>query len=178
MKKILLLILGMICFLGIFISYKLYFQKNIFFPQTFNFAIVDLQQIFSEAPQVTLLRDKVNDQFNARRENIAALEAAIKKESAKLNRPNAILKLKERKQILSDLFSKQKKLLKMQKELQDDVTFMEKASTETVIKQIQYISVDLAKEHHVSLILKKNIVAYSGNRLDLSLEVINALKRE
>lgn len=178
-KKILLLVLVIILISGAVILYKLYSSKNTFFSKTFDFAVIDLEQIFRDAPQVKLLKDKMNDQFNPRQENINSLEADIQKEAAKLNRSNQILKLAERKKILSDLFAKQKKMLKMKTELQDDIAFMEKASTETVMKQVQDAATDLAQERKVLAIFNKDVVAYANNHYsDLSIEIINRLQKE
>ena len=172
---IIILVLGVAAVLG-----SKYWQhwRGVLFVHDFKIAVLDLEKIFQEAPQSALMRDKINDQFSPRKDHIDSLQKNIDAEIADLNKTNTSLKFKERRKILLDIDKKEHALSKMQMDLHEDLAAMEKTSIETVVKQIQDVTADLAKEESFSLVLAKNVVIYPGKNVDVSSQVIDILKKE
>lgn len=180
-KKKTLLILAVVLVLGIAAALGIRYWQNwrgVFFVHDFKVAVLDLEKIFQEAPQSALMRDKINDQFSPRKESVDSLQKSIETKIAELNKTNPPLKFKERRKILLDIDKKEHALSKMQMDLHEDLVAIEKTSIETVVKQIQDVTADLAKEEKFSLVLAKNVVIYPGNNADLSAQVVDTLKRE
>ena len=159
----------------VFVSLGVFFLNNNVYAENIKIAVLDVNKVLSEAPQVPAMQDKISNQFSPREEKIASLEENIKNNLKKINTDNK-LNTKERKKLHKKIVEDQKKHSKLEKSLHTDLSLVQKDSLETINKQIEEVVSDFAKDKKITLVMSKVSTLYANPEFDISDKILLLMK--
>ena len=140
-------------------------------------AVVDVQKVLSVAPQVAAIKTKLQNQFDPQNKEITELQKQLQADVEKYTKDNAVMKDKEKKDLQDKVTTEQKKIRDMEVSFQQNLVNAQNQSMQTILKQIQDTAEDIAKKQKFDLVLVKGAVLYSDPTLDITDQVVAALKK-
>lgn len=141
--------------------------------------VVDFKKIFNEAPQVTKLRNKLQQQFEPRSKEIGNAQKALQADIAHFNKDNAVLKDQEKKDLQNKIIEEQNKLQTMQSSVQNDAMTAQNQAMQTFYKEVQGAVSKEAESKKLDLVLVKDTAIYSNPSVvtDITSGVLVNLKK-
>lgn len=140
-------------------------------------AVVDIQKVLTTAPQVAAIKTKLQNQFDPQSKEITELQKQLQSDVDKYTKDNAVMKDKEKKDFQDKVAAEQKKLRDMEVSFQQNLVNAQNQSMQTILKQIQDVVESMAKKQKYELVLVKGAVLYSDATLDITDQVVAALKK-
>lgn len=166
MRKLLAFVCGVVVLLGIQVASA----------ADLKVGVVDLKKVLAEAPQVSTMRTKLQNQFDPQNKELIALQKEMQANMDKYNKDSSVMKDQEKKVLQDKIMSQQSQLRDKQAEFQKSLLAAEDQSMQSISKLIQDVVDSLAKEQGYDLILAKGAVAYSNPSFDITDKIIKAIK--
>jgi len=166
MRKLLAFVCGAIVLLGVQVASA----------TDLKVGVVDLKKVLADAPQVSAMRAKLQNQFDPRNKELVALQKEMQTNMDKYNKDSAVMKDQEKKDLQNKIIDQQKKLRDMQADFQKSLMTAEDQSMQEISKLVQDAIDSLTKEQSYDLILAKGAVTYSNPSFDITDKVIKTLK--
>lgn len=166
MRKLLAFVCGVVVLLGIQVASA----------ADIKVGVVDLKKVLAEAPQVSAMRTKLQNQFDPQNKELIALQKEMQTNMDKYNKDSSVMKDQEKKVLQDKIMSQQSQLRDKQAAFQKSLLAAEDQSMQSISKLIQDVVDSLAKEQGYDLILAKGAVAYSNPSFDITDKVIKAIK--
>lgn len=140
-------------------------------------AVVDVQKVLATAPQVAAIKTKLQNQFDPQSKAITELQKQLQADVEKYTKDNAVMKDKEKKDLQDKVTTEQKKVRDLEVSFQQNLVNAQNQAMQTILKQIQDTAEDIAKKQKYDLVLVKGAVLYSDATLDITDQVVTALKK-
>ncbi|MFA6409105.1 MAG: OmpH family outer membrane protein [Gammaproteobacteria bacterium] len=140
-------------------------------------AVLDVEQVLHDVPHLSVMQDKINNEFGPRKEEISDLEKALQLDIEKLQATKPHTKSKERKKLRTKIAAEKKKIFVLKKDLQSDIFAVQKDSLDTVNKELQYATADLSKEQKITLVFAKSSVLYAPSDWNITQQIVEVLKK-
>jgi len=169
--KICLVVLGLLSLLTFSVSYA---KPN---TTSEKIAVLDVAQVLHDVPHLSVMQDKINNEFGPRKEEISDLEKTLQLDIEKLQATKPHTKSKERKKLRIKIAAEKKKIFILKKDLQRDVFAVQKDSLDTVNKELQYATADLSKEQKIALVFARSSVLYAPSDWNITQQIVEALKK-
>src|SRR5690606_8112155 len=144
----------------------------------FRFAVVDLQKILREAsatktirPQIENLKQKYQDQFESYEKDLRAANQDLQRQRTIITPEAYSERLKTFKE----------QVTKRQREVQSVQRMLDKAGSDalgTVHQKFREITVEIARERAIELIVPRSGVLYVDPKYDISDEVLKRLNKQ
>ncbi|MBU0567483.1 OmpH family outer membrane protein [bacterium] len=139
-------------------------------------AFVDATKIFDEFPETEKATQALNEEVKVKREKIDQLQSEIERMQEKLA-TNPLLREEERKKQQEAIERKKQELARVAEEARQSLGEKEQALTKRIIDKITKTIEAIAKEKGIDLVVEKNSIVYGNERLDITKEVIERLKK-
>jgi outer membrane protein len=141
-------------------------------------AVLDVQQILQQSPQLKAMADKAKKEFKPREEKILALQKTVADNDAKLKKDATVMTASEVTKLQEKIASDQRNLRRLEEDFMQDANKAQKVMMDKIVSQVNEIVEKVADEGHFDLILQKNNVAFASPRVDLTSKVLAEMKKK
>jgi outer membrane protein len=143
--------------------------------------VIDLNKVVTSDPQVSVIQMQIKKKFDPRNQDITKLQKELAADIDKYKKlddsnkdKSKNIEVEKAQQLILD---KQKKLQAMRDDFQRDLMTAQNKYTEEVLKKIERIVNDIASKQKYDLIIAKISTAYNKPELEITDQVIDALKK-
>lgn len=143
----------------------------------FRIAVVDPNRIVEESPQYEAAREVLLDELGEREGALLEQQDAIDKLQHRLERDATLMSEDEAQRLQNDIRSRSRRLRYEKEALQEDFALRKNELRTRLVKQVEEVVGQIAKEKGIDLILTDGVV-YFSERIDVSDEIIERLKQE
>lgn len=140
-------------------------------------AIVDMQVILQKAPQISKINEALNRQFKGRQENIVKAQNQLQKEAENLQKNAAVMQADKRSNLENKLMIDRNNVNSMITAFQKDLSKQQSESLHNFSQQLDGVVSKVAAQSGYDLVIQKGSTLYAKNNLDITQQVLDALKR-
>jgi len=141
----------------------------------YSIAVIDANRVVEQSPQYEAAGAALQREVAEREKALREQQDEIAKLRDKLDREGDLMSEDEQQRLQNDIRSRQRRLKYAQVEFQEDFSLRQNELRTKLVKQVQEVVVELAKEKDIDLILSEGVVHFS-DRMDMSDAVIERLK--
>lgn len=138
--------------------------------------VIDFRQIMQQSPQAKEAVDKLKKQFQPREEKIRSMQQNIEKKEAMFKRDGSVLTQAEQRNLQSEILSGRRDLQRMEEDFRQDFTTAQDQALQDILGKINKAIKDIASKNQYDLILEKSRIPYASSKLDITADVLKALK--
>ena len=138
--------------------------------------VVDVQQVLTEVPQTKQVAADIKKQFAARESKLKADQKTLQADQAKLDKDAAVMAAKDRSALQDRIISEKSAFQGHVAAFQQDVNSAQSTAMQGLLNKIKTAVGDFARKQGYTLIVTKNSVAYAANEVDVTQQVIAAMK--
>jgi len=138
---------------------------------------VNVPRLMQQAPQAQAARERIQNKFQPREQQLQSEHDALQKMQQKYQRNSDVMSQSERNDLQSKIQEKQHDIQLKQQQFQDDLQSTRSKELQQLNGTIKAVVDRIAKQGHYDLILVDG-VAYVSNKVDLTDRVLAALKKE
>jgi len=140
-------------------------------------AFVNTPQVLEQVPQAESVRNTLQSEFAPRDAKLVAEQKKVKELEDKLSRDSAIMSNEGRRKLERDILSQKREIKRARDEFTEDFNIRRNEELSKMQREIALSIVSLAKEKGYDLILESGVI-YASDRVDITTEVIDRLKRD
>jgi outer membrane protein len=144
--------------------------------ESFRIGVIDPNRIVEESPQYEEARNLLSAEAQDRETELSSQQEDIDRLEARLERDGALMRADEVTRLRNDIRARERRLRYAREELQADFALRQSDLRTKLVKQVEEVVEQVAKENGIDLILSEGVV-YSSARVNLSDEVIDRLKQ-
>lgn len=137
--------------------------------------VVNIGRLLQESPQAQAARAALEDEFAPRRREIVALQTALEKKSAELQKDMEVMGSEERENAQRDLRNEERSLVRAQTEFREDLDLRNNEAIGKIQQDVLREISAYATSAGFDLILADGIV-YASNRVDVTEPVLERLR--
>jgi len=138
--------------------------------------VIDMAEIMTSSPQTKKIKNKLDSEFQARKNDILSLQEDLKTKHSSFQRDKEILGENQLRRRDRDLLKLRQDIQRMQEDFQADVTLREREEMHSFEKVLKDAVDKVAKSDKYDLILSSQGTLYSTNSVDITSRVLNELK--
>lgn len=139
--------------------------------------VVDMQVILQKAPQISKINEALNRQFKGRQENIVKAQSQLQKEAENLQKNAAVMQADKRSNLENKLMIDRNNVNSMIAAFQKDLSKQQSESLHNFSQQLDGVVSKVAAQSGYDLVIQKGSTLYAKNNLDITQQVLDALKR-
>jgi outer membrane protein len=143
----------------------------------FRIAVIDPNRIVEESPQYEEARAMLSTEVKEREAELLEQQQDLDQLNEKLERDGALMSEEEMKRLQNDIRSRKRRLRYAKAELQEDFALRQTELRTRLVKQVEEVVRQIAKEQEIDVILSEGLV-YFSRRVDISGDVVERLKQE
>lgn len=140
-------------------------------------AVVDMQVVLQKAPQIAKINDALTRQFKARQDSIVKAQNELQKEASNLQKNAAVMKADERNNLENKLMTDRNNVNSMIASFQKDLSKQQSESLHHFSQQLDGVVSKVAVQSGYDLVIQKGSTLYAKNNLDITQQILDALKR-
>jgi outer membrane protein len=140
-------------------------------------AVVDPNRIVEESPQYEAARQLLLAELSEREAALVAQQDDIDKLQNRLERNATLMSADEIQRLQNDIRARSRRLRYDKEEMQEDFALRKNELRTRLVKQVEEVVRQIAREKDIDLILTEGVV-YFSKRIDVSDEIILRLKKE
>jgi outer membrane protein len=140
-------------------------------------AVIDPNRIVEESPQYEEARQTLSTEVAEREADLLDQQESLDRLNAKLERDGALMSEEEAKRLQNDIRARKRRLRYAKAELQEDFALRQSELRTKLVKQVEEVVRQIAKEQEIDLIVSEGVV-YFSDRIDISADVVQRLKEE
>jgi len=141
----------------------------------YTIAVIDANRVVEQSPQYEAAGAALQREVAEREEALREQQEAVAELQEKLERDGDLMSEDELQRLQNDIRSRQRRLKYAQVEFQEEFSLRQNELRTKLVRQVQEVVVELAKEKEIDLILSEGVV-YFSDRIDMSEQVIERLK--
>ena len=145
--------------------------------ESLRIAVIDPNRIVEESPQYVAAREMLSAEVKEREASLRQQQEEIDQLNARLERDGALMSGDEVSRLQNDIRARTRKLRYAKSEVQEEFALRQTDLRTKLVKQVEEVVEQVAKDQGIDLILSEGVVFYS-QRVDISGEVIDRLKAE
>lgn len=138
--------------------------------------VIDLTQVLQHSAQAKAAGDQLKKQFKPRQQKILDAQKVLQEDQDKLKRDASVISSSDAQALQTKISAEGRDLQQMQDNYMQDLRAAQSQAMQQVLSQIDKIVQKIATQNHYDLVLQKNSVAYSSPRVDVTQQVIDAMK--
>ena len=139
--------------------------------------IVDIHAVLQSSPQIAAADAQLKQQFQGREQDIKKAQDQLKTDQDNLQKNSTVMKATDSDALQKKIDTETQQLTQMQVSFQQDVMTAQNKVMSQFVNQVKTIMNDVAKQDNLSLILDQSTVVYSDSQMDITKQVIAALKK-
>jgi outer membrane protein len=140
-------------------------------------AVIDPNRIVEESPQYEEARQTLSAEVAEREADLLDQQESLDRLNARLDRDGALMSEEEMKRLENDIRARKRRLRYARAELQEDFALRQSELRTKLVKQVEEVVRQIAKEQEIDLIVSEGVV-YFSDRIDISADVVQRLKQE
>jgi outer membrane protein len=145
--------------------------------QDLKIAVIDPNRIVEESPQYEEARQTLSAEVAEREADLVDQQQGLDRLGEKLERDGALMSEEEVKRLQNDIRARKRRLRYAKAELQEDFALRQSELRTKLVKQVEEVVRQIAKEQDIDLIVSEGVV-YFSERIDISADVVERLKEE
>lgn len=145
--------------------------------QQLKIAVIDPNRIVEESPQYEEARRTLSTEVAEREAELVEQQDDVDELSDKLERDGPLMSEDEIKLLQNDIRARKRRLRYAKAELQEDFALRQSELRTKLVKQVEEVVRQIAKEQSIDLIVSEGVV-YFSERIDISAQVVERLKEE
>ncbi|WP_295541526.1 OmpH family outer membrane protein [uncultured Thiohalocapsa sp.] len=145
--------------------------------QQLKIAVIDPNRIVEESPQYEEARQTLSTEVAEREADLLDQQESIDRLESKLERDGALMREEEAKRLQNDIRTRKRRLRYAKAELQEDFALRQSELRTKLVKQVEEVVQQIAKEQNIDLIVSEGVV-YFSERIDISADVVERLTEE
>lgn len=139
--------------------------------------IIDPQELFSKSPQAKASEDKILKEFRPREKTVVSKREELESKIQAYQRDKEVLSTKERIYREREINELQQNFQRMTSELQVDVKVRRDEELQAFDKIFKEVVSNIAKKEDFDLIFPAQALIYSGDKVDITDQVLATLKK-
>ncbi len=140
-------------------------------------AVIDPNRIVEESPQYEEAREMLSTEVKEREAELLQQQEDLDRLNERQDRDGALMSEDELKRLQNDIRARKRRLRYAKAELQEDFALRQTELRTRLVKQVEEVVRQLAKEQEIDVILSEGLVYFSP-RVDISGDVVERLKQE
>ena len=140
-------------------------------------AVVDMQLVLQKAPQIAKINDTLTKQFKGRQDSILQLQNRLKDETSNLEKNAAVMTTEDSNKLEKKVMTDRNNERTMIASFQKDLSKQQSESLHGFSQQLDGVMKKLAAQSGYDLVIQKGSTLYAKNDLDITQQVLEALKR-
>jgi outer membrane protein len=140
-------------------------------------AVVDMQAILEKAPQISKINAALTRQFKGRQDNIVKAQEKLKADADNLQKNAAVMEARKRSDLENQLMIDRNNVNTMITAFQRDLSKQQSDSLQSFSKQLGGVVSKVATQSGYDLVIQKGSTLYAKNDLDITQQILDALKR-
>ncbi len=140
-------------------------------------AVVDMQVVLQKAPQIAKINDALTRQFKGRQDSIVKEQNELRKEAENLQKNAAVMKAADRSALENKLMTDENKVKSMVADFQKDLSKQQSESLHNFSQQLDRVVSKVAAQSGYDLVIQKGSTLFAKNNLDITPQILDALKR-
>lgn len=145
--------------------------------QDLRIAVIDPNRIVEESPQYEEARQTLSTEVADREADLLDQQESLDRLNDKLERDGALMSEEEMKRLQNDIRARKRRLRYAKAELQEDFALRQSELRTKLVKQVEEVVRQIAKEQEIDLIVSEGVV-YFSERIDISADVVQRLQEE
>lgn len=145
--------------------------------QELKIAVIDPNRIVEESPQYEEARQTLSSEVADREADLLDQQEAVDRLEEKLERDGALMSEEEVKRLQNDIRARKRRLRYAKAEFQEDFALRQSELRTKLVKQVEEVVQQIAKEQDIDLIMSEGVV-YFSERIDISADVVERLTEE
>jgi len=141
-----------------------------------NIAVVDVQKIMQQSPQMKAISEKLEKKFKPRRDQIVKMEENLKKDMEKYNRDASVLSESQKKTQQKKLQEARMKLEQEGQKYQQELNAAHNKELKNLFDKVSSATTKVAKENHYNVVLRKGAAIYVADKNDITDKVASIVK--
>ena len=137
--------------------------------------VFNLQKVLKSAPQIPVMQTKLKDQFRPAGKKLLSSQANLKKDIKKY-RDVSTVRASYRGKLQKDIIAKQNKIKAQQNALKHNFILARNKQLQAVLNKIKVVVAKIAKKRGLDLVISNANVAYNNKSMDITDQIIKALK--
>jgi outer membrane protein len=140
-------------------------------------AVVDMQVILQKAPQIAKINEGLTRQFKGRQASIVKAQNELRTEAENLQKNAAVMKAVDRSTLENKLMTDENNVKSMVASFQKDLSEQQSKSLHGFSQILDGVVSKLAGQEHWDVVIQKGSTLYAKSDLDITQQVLDALKR-
>jgi outer membrane protein len=138
--------------------------------------VVDFRRAVAESPQFKALQGTMDQEFDARKRELLAMQSDLKAKDAKYQRDSAIMSDGERKKAEQELRDVQREFNRKGGELKEDQERRYNEELDRIQRIINLEAENFAKQQGFDLVVHRDLVIYRKDAMDLTSQLVAAMQ--
>lgn len=140
-------------------------------------AVVDMQVVLQKAPQIAKINEALTRQFKGRQDSIVKEQNALRKEAENLQKNAAVMNAANRSALENKIMTDENKVKSMVTSFQSDLSKQQSESLHGFSQQLDGVVSKVAAQSGYDIVIQKGSTLYAKNNLDITQQILDALKR-
>lgn len=140
-------------------------------------AVVDMQVVLQKAPQIAKINESLNKQFKGRQDKIIKAQHDFQEEAQNLEKNASVMKADDRASLEKKVMTDRNDVQTMVAAFQKDLSKKQSESLHGFSQQLDSVVSSLAAKTGIDLVIQKGSTLYAKNDLDITQQVLDALKK-
>lgn len=140
-------------------------------------AVVDMQAVLQKAPQIAKINDSLTKQFKGRQDQIVQAQHNLQSETQNLEKNAAVMKVDERANLEKKIMMDRNNVQSMVASFQKDLSKQQSDSLHGFSQQLDSVVSKLASQSGFDLVVQKGSTLYAKSDLDITQQILDALKK-
>lgn len=138
-------------------------------------AVVNISKLVTESPQAATARQKMDQEFSARRKKLEGLQDKIVADIEKAKKDAAVMSADQKKKLQEDLGRRQRDFGQQQGEYNAEVARREQQELETLRKTILEVVAEVARQNKYDVVLGDGVI-YATDAINITDKVLAAMR--
>lgn len=138
-------------------------------------AVVNISKLVTESPQAASARQKMDQEFSARRKRLEDMQNKLNADVEKAKKDAAVMSDDQKKKTQEDITRRGREFAKQQGDYNAEVARREQQELETLRKAILEIVADVARQNKYDVVLSEGVV-YAADSANITDKVLAAMR--
>ncbi|MGH8453194.1 MAG: OmpH family outer membrane protein [Nevskiales bacterium] len=138
-------------------------------------AVVNISKLVTESPQAATARQKMDQEFSARRKRLEGLQDKLVADVEKAKKDAAVMSADQKKKMQEDLGKRQREFGQQQGEYNAEVARREQQELEALRKTILEVVAEVARQSKYDVVLGDGVI-YASDATNITDKVLAAMR--
>jgi outer membrane protein len=140
-------------------------------------AVVNISKLVTESPQAASARQKMDQEFSARRKRLEGLQDKLIADVDKAKKDAAVMSEDQKKKTQEDLSRRQREFAQQQGEYNAEVARREQQELEALRKTILEVVAEVARQNQYDVVIGDGVV-YAADTVNITDKVLAAMRNK